>query len=68
MAGYLTIDKVEGLYDGNSYGTEHIPNKEVKTAYEKEIISKLEQLIPKGNAIALQQALISNDAKNLRLS
>ena len=43
----------------------HIPNKEVKTAYEKEIISKLEQLIPKGNAIALQQALISNDAKKL---
>lgn len=53
------------LYDGNSYGTVHIPNKEVKTAYEKEIISKLEQLIPKGNAIALQQALISNDAKKL---
>ena len=65
MAGYLTIDKMEGLYDGNSYGTVHIPNKEVKTAYEKEIISKLEQLIPKGNAIALQQALISNDAKKL---
>ena len=43
----------------------HIPNKEVKTAYEKEIISKLEQLIPKGNAIAFQQALISNDAKKL---
>ena len=44
---------VKEWYNGNSYGTVHIPNKEVKTAYEKEIISKLEQLIPKGKRIII---------------
>lgn len=65
MAGYLTINKVDTLYDGNSYGAVHIPNKEVKPAYEKEIVSQLGRLIPKGNAIAIQHALISNDAEKL---
>ncbi len=65
MAGYLTMNDVNCLFDGNSYGYVYIPNREVKAAYEKEIISQLGQLIPKGNAISIQQALISNDAKML---
>lgn len=67
MAGYLTTEQVDSLYDGNSYCNVHIPNKEVRTAYEKEIISQLENLISPGNAIAVQQALISNNAVKLEV-
>lgn len=63
MAGYLTVDDSNLLLDGNAYGNVYIPNKEVKVAYHKEIVAKLSSIITKGSAIALQQALISNDAK-----
>lgn len=62
MAGYLTIEDVESLFDGNSYGYVRIPNKEVRNAFEKEIISKLEPVVSRGSAIAIRQALITNDA------
>lgn len=61
MAGYLTIEHVDSLYDGNSYGYVRIPNKEVRNAYEKEIISKLGPVVSKGSAISIRQALITND-------
>lgn len=67
MAGYLTVDASNLLLDGNAYGNVYIPNKEVKVAYHKEIVAKLSSIITKGSAIALQQALISNDAKKLEM-
>lgn len=65
MAGYLTMDCVDDLYDGNSFGKLYIPNKEVRVAYEKEIISQLDKVISKGSAVRIQQALWQNDEKTL---
>lgn len=65
MAGYLTVDDSDLLFDGNAYGNVYIPNKEVKAAYHKEIVSKLSSIMSMGSTIAVQQALISNDAKRL---
>lgn len=61
MAGYLTVQSGQTLYDGNSICQVYIPNKEITILYGKEILSKMDRLVPESSAIILQQALLTGD-------
>lgn len=65
MAGYLTVKSRHRLYDGNSICKVHIPNREVYIAYEKEILAKLDKIIPMSFSISVQRALVSGDSVKL---
>ena len=42
-----------------------LPNKEISLVYRKEILQKLEKMIPQSTAIAVQEAIFSGDGKKL---
>lgn len=65
MAGYLTVESKQQLYDGNSICKVCIPNREIFTAYEKEILAKLEKIIPMAFSISIQSALLLGDSNKL---
>ena len=65
MEGYLTVKSTKPLFDGNSYCQVCIPNREIYVAYEKEILAKLDTIIPMSFSISVQQALLSGDSTKL---
>ena len=65
MAGYLTVKSTKPLFDGKSYCQVCIPNREIYVAYEKEILAKLDTIIPMSFSISVQQALLSGDSTKL---
>ncbi len=62
VAGYLKAIKSDAEF-GSDYMCEvAIPNKEISFAYSKEILSKLNDIIPQSTAIAIQEAIYAYDA------
>lgn len=61
MAGYVTIRSERLLHDGNSICSLCIPNREIKILYEKEILTKLDSVLPSSAAVMMQQDLIRED-------
>lgn len=61
MAGYVTIRSERLLHDGNSICSLCIPNREIKILYEKEILTKLDSVLPSSAAVMMQQDLIRGD-------
>ena len=43
-----------------------LPNKEISLVYRKEILQKLEKLIPQATAIAVEEAIFSGNGEKLR--
>lgn len=66
MAGYLTVQSEQQLYDGNSICKLCIPNKEITILYEKEILAKMEPMVTASTAIVLQRALLSGDMERFQ--
>ncbi len=66
MAGYLKLTKKDPLHEQNSIFNVSIPNKEIFYVYEKEILSALEHVIPPSSALAIQQAIITQDVSALQ--
>ena len=65
MAGYLNV--VEKQQDGDSvYCKVAIPNKEISYVYEKEVLGKLENIVPQSSAIAIQTAIFERDGEKLQ--
>lgn len=64
-AGYLKTVKKDDLHDGNFICDIAIPNKEIFYVYEREILSALSNVISQSTAIAIQQALITQDIPKL---
>jgi len=44
-----------------------LPNKEISFVYNKEILSKLEPIVPQSLAISIQESIYSNDALRLKM-
>ncbi len=65
-AGYLKTMQKDFLYDGNAICSIAIPNKEILSVYEKEILSALSDVIPPSTAIAIQQAILNQDIPKLQ--
>lgn len=58
MAGYLTVKSGQMLYDGNSLCDVSIPNREIAIVYEKEILARMEDIIPMASSTAVLRALL----------
>ena len=66
VAGYLKAVSCDQSY-GEDYMCEvALPNKEISFVYSKEILSQLEQVIPRSLAIEIQEALYKMDVNALQ--
>lgn len=66
MAGYLKVVKSSVSISGDFMCEVALPNKEISLVYRKEILQKLEKLIPQATAIAVEEAIFSGNAEKLR--
>ena len=65
MTGYLKVLKTTPSFNGDFMCEVALPNREISLVYNKEILQRLENLIPQSIAISIQEAIFSGD--NLRL-
>lgn len=66
VAGYLKAEKIEPSTIGDFRCEVSVPNKEITAVYNKEILQRLHRLIPQSTAIAIQEALYSNNVDELQ--
>lgn len=66
MAGYLKVVKSSISISGDFMCEVALPNKEISFVYRKEILQKLENLIPQATAIAVEEAIFSGNGEKLR--
>lgn len=66
VAGYLNAVKVESSYGVDFMCELAIPNKEISFVYNKEILQKLNHIIPQSMAISIQEAIYSGDSKRIQ--
>lgn len=66
MAGYLKVVKSSVSISGDFMCEVTLPNKEISLVYRKEILQKLENLIPQATAIAVEEAIFSGNGEKLR--
>ena len=66
VAGYLNAVKVDSSF-GDDYMCElALPNKEISFVYRKEILQKLNNIIPQSTVIAVQEAIYSGDGQRIQ--
>ena len=61
VAGYLKAVKTTSSFNGDFMCEVSLPNKELSFVYNKEILQKLDKIIPQSTAIAIQEAIYSGD-------
>ncbi|MCM1267467.1 MAG: AAA family ATPase [Bacteroidales bacterium] len=66
MAGYLTVKSGQLLYDGNSLCDVVIPNREIAIVYEKEILARLEDIIPMAASTAVLRGLLLGEDEKVQ--
>ena len=65
VAGYLKAEKTEFSASGDFMCQVSLPNKEIAFVYNKEILSRMEHIVPQPLAISIQEAIFKNDAERL---
>lgn len=68
VAGYLKVLKTTPSFNGDFMCEVALPNKEISLVYHKEILEKLDHMIPQPIAISIQEAIFSGDNHKLRTS
>ncbi len=66
VAGYLKTKKTALSFNGDFMCEVSLPNKEIAFVYNKEILKKLDIMIPQSTVIALQEALYSGAGDKLQ--
>ncbi len=66
VAGYLKAIKTSTAFSGDFMCEVALPNKEISFVYNKEILRKLDNIIPQSTAISIQEAIYSGDGVKLR--
>ncbi len=66
VAGYLKVLKIEPAITGDFMCEVSLPNKEITYVYKKEILQKLESILPLQTTIAIQEALYSGNGEKFR--
>ena len=66
VAGYLKAEETGYTPSGNLMCRVSLPNKEIAFVYNKEILSRLEVLVPQALAISIQEAIWANNGKQLK--
>ena len=66
VAGYLKVIKSEPSFSGDFMCEVALPNKEITFVYNKEILQKLNTIVPQAPAISIQEAIYSGDTAALQ--
>ncbi len=66
VAGYLKVLKTTPSFNGDFMCEVALPNKEISLVYHKEILQKLDDIIPQPIAISIQEAIFSGDHVKLK--
>lgn len=66
VAGYLKVVKTTPSFNGDFMCEVALPNREIAYVYHKEILEKLDDIIPIAPAISVQEAIFSGDHKKLK--
>ena len=66
VAGYLKVIKSDPSFSGDFMCEVALPNKEITFVYNKEILQKLHNIVPQATAIAIQEAIYSNNVAALQ--
>lgn len=66
VAGYLKCVRTEVVFNGDYMCELAIPNREIGYVYNKEILERMEMLIPSSSAIDIQLALYKGNANDLK--
>lgn len=66
VAGYLKAIKADASFSSDYMCEVALPNKEIAFVYNKEILQKMEPIIPRATAISIQEAIYSNDTVALK--
>lgn len=66
VAGYLKVLKTTPSFNGDFMCEVALPNKEISLVYHKEILQKLDDIIPQPIAISIQEAIFSGDHIRLK--
>ncbi len=66
VAGYLKAIKTSTAISGDFMCEVALPNKEISFVYNKEILRKLDNIIPQSTAISIQEAIYSGDGVKLQ--
>ena len=67
VAGYLKAEETVYAPSGDFICRVSSPNKEISFVYNKEILSRLEPIIPQSIAISIQESIFSNDIPRLKM-
>lgn len=66
VAGYLNAVKAESSYGVDFMCELALPNKEIAFVYNKEILQKLDHMIPQSTAISIQEAIYSGNSSRIQ--
>ena len=66
VAGYLKVLRTVPSFNGDFMCEVALPNKEISLVYHKEILKKLDNIIPQSTAISVQEAIFSEDNEKLK--
>ena len=66
VAGYLKVVKSSLSYNGDFMCEVALPNKEISFVYNKEILQKLDNIVPQATAISIQEAIYSSNVTALK--
>lgn len=68
VAGYLKAKNADISASGDFICEVSLPNREIKTVYNKEIMQKLEGIVSPSSAVSIQESVYANDVPQLRRS
>lgn len=66
MTGYLKVLNTSLSFNGDFLCEVALPNREISLVYNKEILQRMENIIPQATAISIQEAAFSGDHKRLK--
>ncbi len=66
MTGYLKVLKTTSVFNGDFMCEVALPNREISYVYHKEILNRLENMIPQSTAISIQEAIFSGNNEKLK--
>lgn len=66
VAGYLKVLKTTPSFNGDFMCEVALPNREISYVYHKEILQKLDRIIPLAPAVSVQEALFSGNHQKLK--
>ena len=66
VAGYLKAVTTNASFTSDFMCEVALPNREIAFVYNKEILQKLDNVIPQSTSVSIQEAIFSNDADKLQ--